>query len=113
MKDCTDKKQSKKLTEILPVKTADIHKDKSQPQWSLTSLLCVLPQIDEWHIPFGYTNEHLYRFEPKLCKVWDMSLIPDYKVVYEGLYETNTYDNPIDACVEMIIKLHEEGILLK
>lgn len=122
MKSYTDLEQSKKLAVFLPTESADMiyppmmdidsmsnsgffnipecypfneFKDidiKPLPCWSLSELLSVLdfPSLtqnkeDEWEV----------------C-------IPNHKS--EGYIEVSA-DNPIDACVEMIIKLHEEKLL--
>ena len=127
MKNCTDLGQSKKLAEILPLESSDgfweYHKewysegdewegyedyprakpyleytreenewkeDKSDmPCWSLTALLGVLPLID-------FTTPQLIG-TPKTL----------YRCQYNDNLKSHAYDNPIDACYEMIIKLHE------
>ena len=114
IKSFTDLSQSKKLAEILPLESADMHyiNDKHagcvpyleitngsnpwlkgtniSPCWSLAALLGVLPngivmnkdsQNGRYH--FSSTNA--------------------------GTYVTT--DNPIDACYEMILKLHELNLL--
>ena len=122
MKSYTDLEQSKKLVEILPLESADmyycygmnihmkgwsfndtptiidnssqidVHTDISC--WSLAALLDVLPRID---------------IEKE---IWSSDKY-DYRVkayIGDG-YVGDWYDNPIDACVEMIIKLHELKML--
>ena len=121
MKTYTDLNQSKKLAEILKWKTADMtwvniydenhmlsdHRIELIPfrfyqgiglrAWSLAALLDVLP----------------YKERIALA-------INDYQGVKEAKYaigsvENDTYDcyadNPIDACYEMIIKLHDLKLL--
>lgn len=113
MKAFTDLFQSKKLAEILPIESADmrysplgdnmhpwiwtdtfIEKD-AVPCWSLAALLDVIPfaSIEESTI-YG-------------AKTWFCTSVPKDT---EG-FESNNCDNPIDACVEMIIRLHEQKIL--
>jgi len=117
MKAYTDLDQSKKLAEILPIESADMHycleqrdvatgyeigttpfiKAKRfegkcnivnvQPAWSLAALLYVLPSFT-----LDSSNDHYYMLH---C----MGQI------------TGRHENPIDACYEMIIKLHEQRIL--
>lgn len=134
MKSYTDLEQSKKLSEILSLESADmyycygmnihtkvwsfddtptiidnnnqidIHADI--PCWSLAALLGVLPN-----------NEHIsttlsrggYRFP-------QIEYVNNWFVEYEN--ETNeihncttSADNPIDACYKMIIKLNELKML--
>lgn len=120
MKAYTDISQSKLLAEILPLESADmcyianselinIHipfykkMDKEDiPCWSLAALLDVLPK----HIksPFGEINPFVGQVDVK-----------DYRCVYlDGDWDSNVQtkaDNPIDACMKMIEKLHEQKLL--
>ena len=116
IKSYTDLEQSKKLAEILPLESADMcwqyQKDrwvgepdyKEFPQfehatdkrdilcWSLASLLGVLPKI--------INNETLFiETSPAL-----------WHIGYRNVYTART-DNPVDACYEMILKLHELKML--
>lgn len=70
-----------------------------------------MPQINDWVIPHGHKNDKLSQFEPKICKIWEHSIISSYKVTYGNGLSTDIYDNPVDAVFEMILKLHELGIL--
>lgn len=122
MKSYTDLSQSKKLAEILPLESADMeyileqwidektHRHKegyyeipvvkvdddcplqpiTLPCWSLAALLSVLPKS------LIYTpNQALDGY---CCK--------------NIMHDLETYgDNPVDACVKMIIKLHEQKLL--
>ena len=131
IKSFSDLSQSRKLIEILPIETADLYWlnrhidltetkyevfviDKSNkyidffksyavaidnkeiiPCWSLAALFSVIPEgiIENYYAPniqkengkysIAYGNEEL------LCKA----------------------DNPLDACYEMILKLHEHKLL--
>ena len=114
MKSYTDLEQSKKLAEILPLESADawwvalnwqeteyyveVKQDginqpkKAIPYWSLTALLKTLnfPSLtqnkeDEWEVcVFDHDNDD---------------------------YITKTASNPVDTCVEMIIKLNKLNLL--
>lgn len=105
MKSFTDIEQSKKLAEILPIESADMHywcgdqirlgsymamdNDLDIPAWSLAALLSVIPS--------------------------GKALIHDkgnrgYKCICNNI-DTYFYDNPIDACMEMILKLKEKNLL--
>ena len=114
--------QSKKLAEILPLESADMHycleqrdiasgykigitpytKAKSfigkyniidvQPAWSIAALLGVLPKI--------INNETL--FIETSAALWHIG--------YRNIY-TARVDNPVDACVNMIERLHELKML--
>ena len=114
MKAYTDLEQSKKLAEILPLGSADMYYDvdsygvqttpevlitsvvrkKDIPCWSLAALLGVLPRID---------------IEKEICS--DDTF--DYRVkayIGDG-YIGDWFDNPLDACVDMIFKLDEQKLL--
>ena len=111
MKSYTDLSQSKKLAEILPIESADMcyplpceDGDKplleqggfgSTPCWSLAALLDILdyPQLSKDKLGSGKEG-------------WMVSVYPD-----NCRYDSCWHDNPIDCCIEMIIKLHEQKIL--
>lgn len=113
MKSYTDREQSRKLAEILPLESADycwgiddetLHYNNSPypcawkdytckeyyiPCWSLAALLSVLPnyQLQTQDDGIGI-----------LCSC-------------NGKFNITTADNPVDACVAMIEKLHELNLL--
>jgi hypothetical protein len=118
--------QSKKLSEILPIESADmiwrynhnIHTyddipnilvvnnwdddyNKDVPCWSIASLLNVIP----YNISF---NKAVYRF--KLVKFSD-----HWECYHEnfGTVSTEIFkaDNPVDVCYELILKLNELKLL--
>lgn len=114
MKAFTDILQSKKLAEILPLESADMiwvlanpdlpmikaiayeDSEKSKyyeilPAWSLAALLSVIPKPDLVQNSEGTWLLH--------------SWVNDYP------WSVGGYSNPVDACVEMIIKLHEQKLL--
>lgn len=118
MKAYTDTEQSRKLSEILPIESADMwyqhtgwehiannsevpiyfpilkrdsESDVDIPCWTLASLLSILncPDLTQtsdggWYIRTWYLNHP---------------------------YSVGGAENPVDACVEMIIKLHELKML--
>ena len=116
IKNYTDISQSKKLAEILPLESADTIWDLTNPDlptiraipyedsdynnkylniipcWSLAALLGVLP-YPSLHKTFAGWRCDSYDKEGKTCKLGE-----------------NT-DNPVDACYEMIVKLHELKML--
>lgn len=117
MKSYTDIEQSKRLKKILPPESADmtwcfddikeepfifpyrlnIYKDsKDVPAWSLAALLEIIKKPTALDLMI---NGRGYR-----CHCTDKS---------EGkFYGTDDYcDNSIDACIEVIIKLHEQKLL--
>ena len=130
IKSNTDISQSRKIAEFLPLESADMYwdydvlkhedypmvmddqfDDLCTPAWSLTALLNVMPQINDWITPHGHKNDKPSQFEPKICKIWEHSSIPSYKVTYGNGLSTDIYDNPVDAAFEMVLKLHELGLL--
>lgn len=117
IKAYTDIDQSRKLAEILPLESADMYyrdwkrdtKDirianvgsagkEDLPCWSLAALLHVLPKIGAE--------------EPMIIKMYYASEPKERYVCEYGLTDiTSEYDNPVDACYEMILKLNELKIL--
>lgn len=119
MKAYTDLEQSKQLAEILPIESADMFYLKipnsslvgynysdlpyfailgmkdNLPVWSLSALLEVLPEgiIENYYVP------NLQKENGK------------YSIAYGNEELLCIADNPIDACVEMIIKLKEKGLI--
>ena len=109
MKSYTDISQSKKLAEILPLESADMYYDYDVQKheyypmimddqfddtcvraWSLAALLSVLPLPDL--VQDKADNELFWQ-----CSIYDE----------DGILLCETYDNnPVDACVAMIEKLH-------
>ena len=119
MKSYTDIEQSRKLAEILPLESADIRyhtvshyntypcdeivytvefgrvSSKDIPCWSLAALYSLLPEQTD--IAKSYSDN----CETIIYWCWNSALD----------IETKEYDNPVDACYEMIIKLHEQNLL--
>ena len=133
MKSYTSLEQSRKLAEILPLESADMawcnnsirgvnYTDeysanlytvkemqecfdktlngwdkywKLIPCWSLAALLNVLPfpQLSKDKIGDGKTG-------------WMVSTYPN-----EGRYDSDWHDNPVDACVDMIVRLSKSGLI--
>jgi hypothetical protein len=128
IKMCTDIPQSKKLAEILSIESADMYymngtkhvmvipnyetdffnlQEKDIPCWSLASLLSVLPL----HL---IVNNQRYAFS--MIKGFDKNgetYAIKYAIFNTTFYFhlTDAYDNPVDACYEMILKLNELKML--
>ena len=121
MKSYTDLEQSKKLAEILPIESADMcylkreindtfietpiikpigGVEKSLCCWSLTALLSVLPKNLNIGRPSLESNYKGYYW----IKYYDEFMKPNN-------YKTKCFNNPVDACYEMIIKLNELKLL--
>jgi len=128
-KSYTSLEQSRKLAEILPLESADmcykcldedpydiVCKPYSEwkeeykgllirgnanviPCWSLAALLDILPDN---YIDVDDTIKH-----PSLMKTEDGR----YMVIYSDFQYTLLYNYPVNACVEMILKLHKLNLL--
>ncbi len=115
----TSLEQSRKLAEILPMGSADMwycpysnnedwykrpYIGKAElsanrlPCWSLAALLDVLPILDNRSPIISKTFDGKYR-------------VVYHSTAYEKAILTSDYDNPVDACVEMITKLNELKML--
>ena len=133
IKSYTDLEQSKKLAEILPLESADMryisfrHRDDTIewvpqlgtpskydfPCWSLAALLGVL-QI--YTTPTAFSTNISVPSLTKTKNGYSITYVGDYRIMesnnndIESPIETMA-DNPIDACYEMILKLHELKML--
>ena len=132
MKSYTDIEQSKKLAEILPLESADMHYSKDFdgswfvdlakytsvkipkyvvnveehliPCWSLASLLKQIPyklRDDDGNLMYLQINK-----EDNGYQLAYMDPYGDF-----GNTETDKYEHFVDACYEMIQKLHELNLL--
>jgi len=114
MKSYTDIEQSKKLAEILPIESADMYyrnngidaklmwehntPEVKYPCWSLAVLLSILPDSI-----YNNTNEFSQlEFSKRSVAYHDMN---------DGIKVGSIKDNLVDACYEMIIKLHKLNLL--
>jgi hypothetical protein len=124
IKSYSDLQQSKKLAKILPLESADMEymflkKDGSKvsnvpfvkdgfeepeccyifiPCWSLAALLGVIPILNNRSPVIPKTFDGKYR-------------VLYHSTAYEKAIYTEDYDNPVDACVAMIIRLNELNLL--
>jgi len=124
IKSYTDLEQSKKLAEILPLESADMwysngdpykivvsnwkddeHDEDDLPCWSLAALYGILPNSKKESTTLsrgGWKIEPIEYLDNWWCEYEDES---------HSEYFTVSADNPVDACVAMIIKLHEQKLL--
>ena len=119
IKSFTSIEQSRKLAEILPLESADMYYEWPNKKvhfkddkyngmgascWSLAALRNLLP-------PAIKPNKDSYLFLFESHNTFDKSWV--YRYYNEDdtscLYYKNT--NEVDACVEMIIRLHELNLL--
>ncbi len=128
----TDISQSKKLAEILPLESADMYYDGygrlpqgyaytltspnsfeyDYPCWSLAALLNVMPQSITKYIESERCQKtfhlNLFRSYYHCCSYSFISSVDDDN---DNTLYCIGRDNWIDACYEMILKLHELKIL--
>lgn len=113
IKSYSDLQQSKKLAGILPLESADFGWNEFVDGTSR-----ILP-IGDWDLTKDETNG------VKFFHAWSLAallgVLPNENMLVkttDGEYYclakdvmTKHYDNPIDACYEMILKLHELNLL--
>lgn len=119
MKSFTDLEQSKKLAEILPLESADMHYNNVSIKG--------INYVDEHKAELMEYNRAIkvlskYTINPlfEIIPCWSLAALFDilpsgkviihdkdtskYKCICKNI-DTDFYDNAVDACVEMIIKL--------
>ena len=124
IKSNTSLEQSKKLAEFLPPESADMWWLYVPAQGKHIAMMYEEP--DPHYIA---RMENYYGIKDAAIRCWSLAALQDVikiesnlhgfysdcEKVYrmETLYAGNskTYDNPIDACVDLIKKLHEQNIL--
>lgn len=128
MKAFTDLEQSKKLAEILPIESADMYysNDYTCPK------IITKYDISFANVLYGAYNMRFFKiFGNTPC--WTLAALLDvlkdnikiektqfdqsndftYSIIGDGYdYATCEHENLVDACVEMIIKLHEQNLLV-
>lgn len=133
MKAFTDIEQSKKLTEILPLESADMHYVRKTHDFRGN------PVDGKWSYPeygnpnskhAGYVVQNFESYEKIPC--WSLaallSVLPEgiiknyyvpnlqkengkYSIAYGKDELLCIADNPVDACYKMIEKLHTENLI--
>ena len=120
MKSYTDIEQSKKLAEILPLDSADMHYSKHSfenyyspiphignyssmhdqiPCWSLAALLEILNKTAYFIDEDGSVTLFSYK-----TVGWDLVIDSSGLGLFTG-------SNPVDVCYKMMLKLHEQNLL--
>ncbi len=127
IKNHTSLEQSKKLAEILPLESADMcytNHCYGCIRSSMTASTKTIKEYKELLTRFAdLTNIDV--FYPCWSLTALLSVIPNYRLLSEhinchtctaetpfGQETVAWYDNPIDACYELILKLHEKKLLL-
>lgn len=128
MKSFTNIEQSNKLKEILPIDSADMWWVERKPVYYLSftkpseenysqdaikDVPCWSTQALLDEIPYTLLNKDNEDLKLHIEKDEEQ-----YYLFYENEYtgdmfeiETDMYDDMVDACVEMILKLKEKGLL--
>ena len=112
MKAYTDLEQSKKLAEILPLESADMVWVLANPD---------LPMIKAIAYEDSEKSKY-YEVQPAWSFAALLNILPNYQLQTQedgigilcscnGKFNIVTADNPINACCEMILKLHESNLL--
>ena len=111
MKTFTSIEQSKKLVDILPLESADMIFQLGENKYA-----------DSIRVPL--TKKHWGQMMPDIIPCWSLAallnILPSstldssddhhYRVHCRERF-TEWHDNAIDSCVEMIIRLHDKGLL--
>ncbi len=116
VKSFTDLEQSEKLVKILPLESADMR---------IGNYVGKSGKVDGTNVHYYHKDESFGA--PEIINAWSLAallgVLPSgYAIVknYHGFYfvesrdhgkSTNIFNNPIDACYEMILKLHELKML--
>lgn len=128
IKSYTDINQSKKLAEFLPIESADMYYMKTSCNNYTIGVLqrmerdMLLNQAEYYKMFPCWSLAALFNILPKNLNICRPSLDSNYKGYYwiqyydefmqPNDYKTECFNNPIDACVNMIIKLKELNLLL-
>lgn len=116
MKSYTDLEQSKKLTEILSLGSADMYYMETSPN---DYTIGILQRLERDML---LNQAEYYKMFPCWSLVALLEVLPPGKVLLHdkgGLgykcicnnLDTDFYDNPVDACFEMIVELNELELL--
>jgi hypothetical protein len=139
IKSYTDLEQSKKLAEILPLESADMYYeavyrlDKPEEILEYTPrpiIGSILKTIEHRNLMRSFTLEtKTYKMKDIGIPCWSLAALLEVlhesrichyndryycQYINEGcefITSTSEYNNPIDACVDMIIRLNESNLL--
>lgn len=113
MKPYSDLEQSKKLAEILPIESADGYWFKSSPSQPYRVYTKGTPNPGE-HI-LCWSLAALLNYIKDKCSYFELVYLNSTIVKNVYRLSTDMYDvyekEAVDACVEMIVKLHEQKLI--
>ena len=115
----TTVEQSKNLAEILPVESADMYYTATM----YGEQMRILWTSWEVHLDF---NDYIKKRHEYAVPCWSLAallgVLPQGTVLLHDInglgykcikdIDTNWHNNTVDACVEMIVKLHESNLLV-
>lgn len=120
LKNYTDIDQSKKLAEILPIESADMfyndgelrigyaplakERDDYFPCWSLAALLNVIPQEI-------FCGDYVINITEGRINKWVLTYDHCVNRNHSNYGLSSCADTLVDACYEMIAKLHKQNLL--
>ena len=111
-KICTSIEQSKKLIELgLDVKTADMFWDTAEPEERRTPTVGLISDyydMEDWAVP-AWSIAALLDVLPKGTRLLKSATDDIYHCDCPKCNIDEWFDNPIDACVEMVCWLLENG----
>ena len=126
IKSYTDIEQSKKLAKILPLESADMHYNNASIK-GINYVDEYREELMDYNTAKKVLSKYLINPMFGIIPCWSLSallgVLPDYTlqtntdgtvfVVCENKKPmiSDAYDNPVDACVAMIEKLHELKML--
>ena len=105
MKSYTDLEQSIKLAKFLPLESADMCINSTNPYYLFTEVK-PLEGFDDSHDPC-WSLAALMSVLPKIHDLRPIFDLEECSIIYSGIDIYITANNYVDACVEMILKLHE------
>lgn len=122
MKAYTDVEESRKLAEILPLDSADMHYSKDfdgswfvdLAEYTSVKIPKYVRNIEEHLLPCWSLTALLEVIREKVgydLSVWDKGYSIDVYDLESGKVITELYSNPVDAVVETIYKLREKDLI--
>lgn len=126
IKSYTDLEQSKKLAKILPLESADMHYNNASIK-GINYVDEYRAELMDYNTAQKVLSKYLINPIFGIIPCWSLSallgVLPDYTlqtntdgtvfVVCESKKPmiSDAYDNPVDACYTLILKLHELNLL--
>ena len=126
IKSYTDIEQSKKLAKILPLESADMHYNNASIK-GINYVDEYREELMDYNTAKKVLSKYLINPMFGIIPCWSLSallgVLPDYTlqtntdgtvfVVCESKKPmiSDAYDNPVDACYTLILKLHELNLL--